>query len=185
MYRKDLFDAAGLKMPDQPTYTQIESFAKALTKRDAQQYGICLRGKPGWGENMAFIDTVVNTFGGRWFDEKWKPQLDQPAWKTAVNFYVHMLKDYGPPGASSNGFNENLALFETGHCAMWIDATSAAGFVADKKSSKVADTGGLRAGADGDLAYGCALVLDVGACSAQDVQADGDRQVLPRVGDLA
>jgi sorbitol/mannitol transport system substrate-binding protein len=88
---------------------------------------------------MGYIDTLVNTFGGRWFNEKWQPQLDQPAWHDAITFYVHMLKDYGPPGASSNGFNENLALFSTGHCAMWIDATVAAGFVTDKKNSQVAD----------------------------------------------
>jgi ABC-type glycerol-3-phosphate transport system substrate-binding protein len=137
MYRKDLFANAGLTMPAQPTYTEVEGFAKKLTDRGKQQYGICLRGKPGWGENMAFIDTLVNTFGGRWFDDKWKPQLDTKPWHDAVTFYVHMLRDYGPPGASSNGFNENLALFSTGHCAMWIDATVAAGFVSDPKSSQV------------------------------------------------
>jgi ABC-type glycerol-3-phosphate transport system substrate-binding protein len=139
MYRKDLFDAAHLTMPAQPTYDDIEKFAKTLTKRDSQQYGICLRGKPGWGENMAYLDTLVNTFGGRWFDEKWQPQLDTQPWKDALGFYIHLLKDYGPPGASSNGFNENLALFSTGHCAMWIDATVAAGFVSDAKNSQVAD----------------------------------------------
>jgi sorbitol/mannitol transport system substrate-binding protein len=139
MYRKDLFDAAHLTMPAEPKYDEIEKFAKALTNRDSQQYGICLRGKPGWGENMAYLSTVVNTFGGRWFDEKWQPQLETQPWQDAVNFYVHMLKDYGPPGASSNGFNENLALFSTGHCAMWIDATVAAGFVSDPKNSQVAD----------------------------------------------
>jgi sorbitol/mannitol transport system substrate-binding protein len=139
LYRKNLFDQAGLKMPDQPRYDDIARFAKALTRRDQQQYGICLRGKPGWGENMAYIDTLVNTFGGRWFDENWKPQLDRPAWHDAVSFYVDLMRNYGPPGASSNGFNENLALFSTGHCAMWIDATVAAGFVSDKKNSQVAD----------------------------------------------
>ena len=70
-YRKDLFEAAGLKMPDQPTYDQIKQFADKLTDKAKGQYGICLRGKAGWGENMAFVSTVVNTFGGRWFDEKW------------------------------------------------------------------------------------------------------------------
>jgi len=137
MYRKDLFAAAGLTMPAQPTYKQFEEFAQKLTDRGKQQYGVCLRGKPGWGENMAYIDTLVNTFGGRWFDEKWQPQLDTKPWHDAVSFYVHLLRDYGPPGASSNGFNENLALFSTGHCAMWIDATVAAGFVSDPKSSQV------------------------------------------------
>ena len=137
MYRKDLFDSAALTMPAQPTYSDVENFAKKLTDKSKQQYGVCLRGKPGWGENMAFLDTVVNTYGGRWFDEKWKPQLDAKPWHDAVTFYVNLLRDYGPPGASSNGFNENLALFSTRHCAMWIDATVAAGFVSDSKSSQV------------------------------------------------
>ncbi len=138
MYRQDLFAQAGLTMPAQPTYTDIENFAKKLTDRGKQQYGICLRGKPGWGENQAYLDTVVNTFGGRWFDAKWQPQLDTKPWHDAVTFYVNLLRDDGPPGASSNGFNENLALFTTGHCAMWIDATVAAGLVSDPKTSQVA-----------------------------------------------
>ena len=138
-YRKDLFDQAGLKMPAQPTYDDVEKFAKALTAKDKQQYGICLRGKPGWGENMAFFDTLVNTEGGRWFDMQWKPQLTTQPWHDALTFYVHLLRDYGPPGASSNGFNENQALFSTGKCAMWIDATSGAGFIYDKSTSQVAD----------------------------------------------
>ncbi len=138
-YRKDLFDKAGLKMPDQPKYEQIAEFAKKLTDKSHEQYGICLRGKPGWGENMAFIDTLVNTFGGRWFNDKWQAQLDTPAWHKAITFYVDLLRGAGPPGASSNGFNENQALFSTGHCAMWIDATSGAGYIYDPKVSQVAD----------------------------------------------
>jgi sorbitol/mannitol transport system substrate-binding protein len=138
-YRKDLFDAAGLKMSDAPTYKDIDAAAAKLTDKSKQQYGICLRGKPGWGENMAYLDTVVNTFGGSWFDMKWNAQLDSKQWNDAVTFYIHLLKDYGPPGASSNGFNENQALFATGHCAMWIDATSGAGMIYDKSSSQVAD----------------------------------------------
>ncbi|HUN39191.1 MAG TPA: sugar ABC transporter substrate-binding protein [Acetobacteraceae bacterium] len=137
MYRKDLFSKAGLTMPAQPTWAEVEGFAKKLTDRAHQQYGVCLRGKPGWGENMALIDTMVNTFGGRWFNEKWQPQLDTKPWQDAVTFYVNLLRNYGPPGASSNGFNENLALFSTGHCAMWVDATVAAGFVSDPKKSQV------------------------------------------------
>ena len=139
MYRKDLFEKAGLTMPAQPTYAQIREFADKLTDRAHEQYGICLRGKPGWGENMAFFDTLVNTSGGRWFDENWKPQLDQKPWSDALNYYVDILKADGPPGVSSNGYNETRALFATGHCAMWIDATSAAGSIFDKSTSQVAD----------------------------------------------
>ena len=135
MYRKDLFAAAGLAMPDHPTYDQIASFADKLTDKAKQQYGICLRGKPGWGENMAYLTTLANTFGGAWFDMGWKPQLTSEPWKKAITFYVDLMKRDGPPGAASNGFNENQALFSTGHCAIWIDATSAAGKLMDPKQS--------------------------------------------------
>ncbi len=138
MYRKDLFEAKGLKMPEQPTYDDIQKFAAALTDKSAGIYGITLRGKPGWGENMAFIGTLVNTSGGSWFDMKWKPQIDTPEWKNAVSYYINLMKNYGPPGATANGFNENLTLFASGKAAMWIDATVAAGSLSDPKESQVA-----------------------------------------------
>ena len=138
-YRKDLFEAAGLTMPEQPTYDQIGEFAERLTDKSKEQYGICLRGKPGWGENMAFLGTLVNTHGGQWFDMDWQPQIDSQPWQQAITYYVDLMTKYGPPGAVSNGFNENQALFQTGKCAIWIDATSAAGRVYDPKQSEVAD----------------------------------------------
>jgi sorbitol/mannitol transport system substrate-binding protein len=92
---------------------------------------------------MAFLSATANSFGARWFDEKWRPQFDQPEWKNALSFYVKLMRDAGPPGASSNGFNENLALFNAGKCGMWIDATVAASFVTNPKDSKVADKVGF------------------------------------------
>jgi sorbitol/mannitol transport system substrate-binding protein len=59
-----------------------------------------------------------------------------------LSFYVDLMKVAGPPGASANGFNENLALFNGGKCGMWIDATSAGQFVVGK-DSKVADKVGF------------------------------------------
>jgi sorbitol/mannitol transport system substrate-binding protein len=144
-YRKDLFAAKGLKMPDQPTYDQIKGFADKLTDKANGMYGICLRGKAGWGENMAYVGTVVNTYGGRWFDEKWNAQLNTPEWNKAITFYSDLLKKDGPPGASSNGFNENLTLMASGKCAMWIDATVAAGMLYNKAQSQVADKIGFAA----------------------------------------
>jgi len=137
LYRKDLFDAAGLKMPEKPTYDEIAQFADKLTDKSKEQYGICLRGKAGWGENMALVDTLVNGFGGQWFDVKWDAQLNTKPWHDALTWYVDLLHRDGPPGVTSNGFNENLALFTTGHCGIWIDATSAAGY--DKTTSQVWD----------------------------------------------
>jgi len=143
MYRKDLFEKAGLKMPAAPTWDFIADAAKKLTNRPTETYGICLRGKPGWGENMALLTAMANSFGARWFDEKWKPEFDGPEWKKTLTFYVDLMKAAGPPGASTNGFNENLALFNAGKCGMWIDATVAASFVSNPKESRVADKVGF------------------------------------------
>jgi sorbitol/mannitol transport system substrate-binding protein len=138
-YRKDLFDAKGLQMPEQPTYDDIKKFAKILTDKEKGVYGITLRGKPGWGENMAYVDTVANTFGAQWFDMNWKPTLDSPEWKKALTFYVDLLKNYGPPGASANGANETATIFMSGKAAMMIDATAWGGTIFDKTQSGVAD----------------------------------------------
>jgi sorbitol/mannitol transport system substrate-binding protein len=151
MYRTDLFEAAGIDMPDAPTWDFIADAARQLTDKEAEQYGICLRGKAGWGENMAFITTVANSFGARWFDEDWTPQADSPEWLEAVTFYNDLMTDAGPPGAATNGFNENLALFQQGKCGMWIDATVAASFVTNPDDSEVADSVGFALAPDTGL----------------------------------
>src|ERR1700740_3593177 len=145
MYRKDLFDAKGLKMPDQPKYDDILKFAEALTDKSKGIYGITLRGQPGWGENMAFLDTLINTFGGTWFDMKWHPTIDSPEWKSAITYYIDIMKKDGPPGATSNGFNENLTLMTSGKAGMWIDAT-VAGSMLEGKDSGVAGKMGYAPG---------------------------------------
>ena len=142
-YNKDLFKKAGLTMPQNPTWTQIQTFASKVHNPSAGVYGVCLRGLPGWGENMALFTTMVNTFGGRWYDNNWQAQLNSPAWKTAMNFYVNLVKQYGPPGATSNGFTENLTLMSQGKCGMWVDATVAAGFLSDPSSSKIVKSVGF------------------------------------------
>lgn len=143
MYRTDLMKAAGLEMPDKPSWDFIAEAAKAMTDKEKGVYGVCLRGKAGWGENMAFLTAASNSFGARWFDESWHPQFDSPEWKKTLSFYVDLMNEAGPPGASNNGFNENLALFQTGKCGMWIDATVAASFVTNPKESQVADKVGF------------------------------------------
>jgi sorbitol/mannitol transport system substrate-binding protein len=151
MYRKDLMDKAGLKMPDAPTWDFIKQAADKMTDRANGINGICLRGKAGWGENGAFLTAMSNSFGARWFDEKWHPQFDQPEWKNTLQFYVDLMKADGPAGASSNGFNENLTLFQQGKCGMWIDATVAGSFVTDPKASTVADKVGFALAPDNGL----------------------------------
>ncbi|WP_420413865.1 ABC transporter substrate-binding protein [Roseibium sp.] len=151
MYRTDLMANAGLEMPEAPTWEFIREAAKAMTDRDNDINGICLRGKAGWGEGGAFITVTGNSFGARWFDENWNAQFDQPEWANALNFFVGMMKESGPPGYATNGFNENLSLFQQGKCGMWIDATVAASFVTNPKDSTVADSVGFALAPDTGL----------------------------------
>ena len=138
LVRSDLLKSAGITLANNPSWDQIKAAAKQLHAPDKGVYGICLRGKPGWGENVTLITTMVNTYGGQWFDMKWQPQLNSPPWHAAINMYVDLLQHYGPPGAAANGYNENLALFLAGRCAIWVDATVAGSFVNRADTSRVA-----------------------------------------------
>ncbi|HWV21245.1 MAG TPA: sugar ABC transporter substrate-binding protein [Devosia sp.] len=151
MYRTDLMEKAGLTMPDAPTWEFVGEAARAMTDRANDINGICLRGKAGWGENMAFLTAMSNSFGARWFDENWKPQFDTEQWKNTLDTYLSLMADAGPAGASSNGFNENLTLFQQGKCGMWIDATVAASFVTNPTDSTVADKVGFAQAPDNGL----------------------------------
>ena len=176
MYRTDLMEAAGLEMPDAPTWEFVADAARKMTDKDNEIYGICLRGKAGWGENMSFLTAMGNSFGARWFDEEWNPQFDSPEWAETINFYVDLLNDAGPPGASSNGFNENLALFQTGKCGMWIDATVAASFVTNPDDSDVADKVGFALAPDNGLGkrsnwlWAWALAIPAGTDSKESAE---------------
>ena len=140
MYRKDLFEQAGLEMPERPTWTQVAEFARALNTPD--RAGICLRGLPGWGEQLAPLNTVINTFGGRWYDEDWNAQLTSPETTRAVTFYLDLIKEAGEPGAPNAGFSECLTAYSQGQAAMWYDATVAAGSLEDPKVSNVVGKNG-------------------------------------------
>ena len=151
MYRTDLMEAAGLEMPTAPTWDDIREAAAAMDDPENGVNGICLRGKPGWGEGGAFINVTANSFGARVVDENWQAQLDSEEWANALNFFVNLMNDYGPDGYATNGFNENLSLFQQGLCGMWIDATVAASFVTNSNESEVADSVGFALAPDTGL----------------------------------
>jgi sorbitol/mannitol transport system substrate-binding protein len=138
MVRSDLLKAAGLSLPARPTWTQIADTARRLHRPNQGVYGICLRGKPGWGQNVALLSIMANTHGGQWFDMQWRPQLQSTAWRQALSLYADLLTRHGPPGAAANGYNENLTLFAAGRCAIWVDATVAGNFLNQRDSSRVA-----------------------------------------------
>ncbi|WP_406640794.1 ABC transporter substrate-binding protein [Amycolatopsis sp. WGS_07] len=142
VYRKDLFQKAGLSMPPHPTWQQIADFAAKLDDKQAGISGICLRGKPGWGESLAPFTTVANTFGAQWFDKDWNAKLTSPEFTNAANFYVNLLRDHGEVGASSAGFTECGTKYAQGNAAMWYDATSMTGTTEDPKTSHVGGKNG-------------------------------------------
>jgi sorbitol/mannitol transport system substrate-binding protein len=130
MYRKDILAKAGLKMPLHPTWQQVASIARKI--KTSSMAGICLRGKPGWGDLGAAFTTVLNTFGGTWWSstpdgKPDKAQVDQPAFKTALDFYAKLVQDAGEKDAANSSFNECLTQYQAGKVAMWYDATVAAG----------------------------------------------------------
>jgi sorbitol/mannitol transport system substrate-binding protein len=142
VYRKDLFEQAGLTMPEQPTWPQVRDLAAELHDPEAGMTGICLRGLPGWGENLAPMNTVINTFGGRWFDEGWNALLDSPEVTEAVNFYVDTVQEYGEPGAASAGYSECITRYAQGQAAMWYDATAMVSTIESPDDSTVVGKNG-------------------------------------------
>ncbi|WP_108666084.1 ABC transporter substrate-binding protein [Euzebya rosea] len=132
MYREDLVEAAGMEMPDAPTWTEVAEIAAALDSEDTA--GICLRGKPGWGDLGAAFTTVLNTFGGTWWAANddgsiGEAQVDTPEFREALQFYVDLVTSVGEDDAANSSFNECLTQYQNGQVAMWYDATVAAGLL--------------------------------------------------------
>ncbi len=129
-YRTDIMEAAGVEVPERPTWAEMGEIAAAVDSDEVN--GACLRGLPGWGQQLAPLTTVINAYGGSWFDENWNAQLSSEKSAEAIRFYIELLQNYGPEGAEQNGFTENQTLFNQGQCAFWYDATSAAELLTDE-----------------------------------------------------
>ena len=124
MYRKDVLDKAGVTFTGTPTWQEVADAAKKVDTNDMS--GICMRGKPGWGDLFGPLTTVIQTFGGNWYDTDWNATVDTPEWKQAVSFYKQLLDDSGQADPVSYSFPECLTALKEGKAAMWADATVAA-----------------------------------------------------------
>src|SRR5437762_9714818 len=117
MYRKDILAKAGVSMPLHPTWDQVATIARKINT--PSMAGICLRGKPGWGDLGASFTTVLNTFGGTWWSAKPDcsidmAQVDQPAFKNALTFFVNLVKSAGEKDAANSSVNECLSPYKHG-----------------------------------------------------------------------
>jgi len=173
MYRKDLFDKYGLTMPAEPTWTDIETLAAKLKGKEPGVSSVCLRGLPGWGENMAVVGSMINSFGGTFLNADWSAQMNSPGTSNAIKTTSTSVTKYGENGATQAGFTECLNNFAQGKSAIWFDATSAANSVESPTSSKVVGKIGY-ADAPRDTGSG-RLGLGVGLGSPQDHQERGQR----------
>ena len=126
MYNKALFAAKGLKMPDEPTWDQIYDLAKKINDPAKGIVGMTMRGAPGWGMSGAPFVTIVNAFGGRFYDLKWNATVDTPEQRGAWQMYKKILREAGQKDILSYTYNECIALMQSGKCGIYYDATSIA-----------------------------------------------------------
>ena len=134
MYNQQIMDDAGITVPDAPTWDEIADIARQVDTDEVS--GICLRGLPGWGDFGASLTTVVNTFGGTWWEANddgtpGEAQINQAdsGFRAAFEFYVDLLNDAGQDDPAGSSFGQCLELLQNGQTAMWYDATVAAGIL--------------------------------------------------------
>ena len=135
VYRKDLYDAKGLKPAE--TYEQLLANAKALNDPANRSYGLALRGFAGAGQNMYVYPSILRGFGGQWFDAKHNVVVNSPEAVHALQWYVDALTQYAPPAVRNWNWPDIADAFSQGTVACYIDAHSSAAVITNPEKSKV------------------------------------------------
>lgn len=134
-YRKDLFDAKGLKPAD--TLDDVLKNAKALHDPANRMWGFCLRGMPGAGQNMYIYPSILGAFGGKWFDAGGRLRVNSPEAVAALEWYVSANNAYAPVAAQNWNWPDIADAFAQGTIASYIDGHTAATVIANPERSKV------------------------------------------------
>ena len=133
VYRKDLLEKAGVKVPT--TLDEMIVAVQKLHDPDHGVYGIALRGQRGSGANVWRWMPYFRGFGGKWFDGN-TPAFDgEPAVK-ATQTYLDLFK-YSPPGTKTGSWDESTGAFLSGQVALLVESTPLSGEAIDPKVSKV------------------------------------------------
>jgi len=135
MYRKDLFEEAGLAPPQ--TMEEYEEYAKKFT-RPPDLFGVAMRGLRGNGMNIYIWSEWLWSYGGKYFDENWNPVFNSPEGVLATENYAKLLQNYGPPGVATYGWDDVQNAFTSGKVAMIIDATNFYTRIEDPTKSAIA-----------------------------------------------
>jgi multiple sugar transport system substrate-binding protein len=137
-YRKDLFEAAGLKPPD--NMDDLKAAAAALNKK-GERSGIALRGLRGQGINIYVWTGFFRAFGADFFVDfpnDMTPTLNSPEGVAATDFYAKILQESGPEGAANWDWAEVLAAQQQDKTAMAIDASDFGFQIDDPSKSQTA-----------------------------------------------
>jgi ABC-type glycerol-3-phosphate transport system substrate-binding protein len=134
IYRKDVYDAAGLKPAD--TLDEYASNAAAIHNPGNRLWGCALRGFRGAGQNMYIYPSIFRAYGGEWFDGK-RVTVDTPEALAALEYYVNLLNSYAPAGVENWNWPDIADAFGQGTVGSYIDGHGSAAVVANPKKSKV------------------------------------------------
>ena len=134
VYRKDLYDAKGLKPAE--TYEQLLSNAKALNDPNNRVFGLAMRGFSGAGQNMYIYPSLLRGFGGDWFQNK-NVVVNTPQAVQALEWYVNALSQYAPPAVRNWNWPDIADAFSQGTVACYLDAHSSAAVITNPEKSKV------------------------------------------------
>ena len=134
-YRKDLFDAKGLKPAE--TLDDVLKNAKALHDPANRLWGFCLRGMPGAGQNMYIYPSILGAYGGKWFDAGGKIKVNSPEAVAALEWYVNANNAYAPQAAQNWNWPDIADAFAQGTIGSYIDGHTAVTVIGNPERSKV------------------------------------------------
>ena len=120
IYRKDLFDEAGITEPPK-TYDELYEIAGELHD-PPDHYGYLGRGLKAFDVCEIWVG-FLKGFGGDWFDEDMHPIFNSPEGVEALEFYADILHKYAPPGVAAYGWYETSEALMTGLSATAIEDT--------------------------------------------------------------
>ncbi|NLD53823.1 MAG: sugar ABC transporter substrate-binding protein [Burkholderiaceae bacterium] len=134
VYRKDLYEAKGLK-PAQ-TFDELLANAKAVHDPDNRVHGLALRGFAGAGQNMYIYPSIFRGFGGEWMSGS-SVKVNSAEAVRALQWYVDALSSYAPPAVRNWNWPDIADAFSQGTIACYIDAHSSAAVLNNPDKSRV------------------------------------------------
>lgn len=110
-YRKDKFDAAGIKPPQK--WEDSVAVAKALTKDGVYGYTASLRRGEYAG---AHFSSILYSYGGEYWDKGFNPTIDSDAGRKAIEVMLELM-DYADPGSINAGEDDTAQVIASGVAA--------------------------------------------------------------------